>query len=225
MTIILKLSVRLLVIWQEKELREKVFSSNELRLRSAISKLQSLLVAGENIEHLATQVYIFALINFNRRAIIAATPMRMIIFKRGLFGGYDLTDIRWQDLENVNISESFFENIFGASFTIKTRQGSTLIINGVQSTQIRPLYVYSQQQEQSWREKNRIRKIEEDRAKAGGITIGNPTSMANSTPSSHSNFGEDTITIRIQKAKALFEQGLMSDDEYEAVKARIFNEL
>lgn len=55
--------------------------------------------------------------------------------------------------------------------------------------------------------------------------IGNPTSMANPTPSSHSNLGEDTVTVRIQKAKALFEQGLMSDNEYEAVKARIFNEL
>ncbi len=70
-------------------------------------------MAGENIEHLAAQVYTFALINFQRRTIIAATPMRMIIFKRGLFGGYDLTDIRWQDLENVNVSESFLENIFG----------------------------------------------------------------------------------------------------------------
>ena len=202
-----------------------MFSSSELRLRSAISKLQSLLVAGENIEHLATQVYIFALINFNRRAIIAATPMRMIIFKRGLFGGYELTDIRWQDLENVNISESFFENIFGASFTIKIRQGSTLIVKGVQSVQVRPLYVYSQQQEQSWREKNRIRKIEEDRAKAGGITIGNPNSMTNPTPASSSPLEQDTVMLRIQKAKALFDQGLMSDDEYEAVKARIFNEL
>lgn len=202
-----------------------MFSSSELRLRSAISKLQSLLVAGENIEHLASQVYIFALINSNRRAIIAATPMRMIIFKRGLFGGYELTDIRWQDLENVNISESFFENIFGASFTIKIRQGSTLIVKGVQSVQVRPLYVYSQQQEQSWREKNRIRKIEEDRAKAGGITIGNPNSMTNPTPASNSPLEQDTVMLRIQKAKALFDQGLMSDDEYEAVKARIFNEL
>ncbi len=199
-----------------------MFSSSELRLRSAISKLQSLLVAGENIEHLATQVYIFALINSSRRAIIAATPMRMIIFKRGLFGGYELTDIRWQDLENVNISESFFENIFGSSFTIKIRQGSTLIVKGVQSVQVRPLYVYSQQQEQSWREKNRIRKIEEDRAKAGGIMIG--TAIPNSPPPL-STPAEDTVMIRIQKAKALFDQGIMSDDEYEAVKARIFNEL
>jgi len=181
-----------------------------------------LLVAGENIEHLATQVYIFALINSSRRAIIAATPMRMIIFKRGLFGGYELTDIRWQDLENVNISESFFENIFGSSFTIKIRQGSTLIVKGVQSVQVRPLYVYSQQQEQSWREKNRIRKIEEDRAKAGGIMIG--TAIPNSPPPL-STPAEDTVMIRIQKAKALFDQGIMSDDEYEAVKARIFNEL
>jgi Bacterial PH domain/Short C-terminal domain len=202
-----------------------VFSSSELRLRSAISKLQSLLVAGENIEHLATQVHIFALINFNRRVIIAATSMRMIIFKRGLLGGYGLTDIRWQDLENVNVSEFFFENIFGASFTIKIRQGSTVIVNGVQSAQVRPLYVYSQQQEQSWREKNRIRKIEEDRAKAGGITLGNSTSMTNPTPTPHAALGEDTVMLRIQKAKALFEQGLMSDDEYEAIKARIFNEL
>ena len=215
----------MLAVQQKKELKVKVFSSRELRLRSAISRLESLLVAGENIEHLATQVWIFALINFKRRVIIVATPMRMIIFKRGLFGGYDLTDIRWHDLENANISESFFENIFGTSFLIKTRQGSTLIIKGVQSAQLRPLYVYSQQQEQSWREKNRIRKIEEDRAKAGGIMIGNPTSMANPTPSSNSNLGEDAVMIRIQKAQALFDQGLMSDEEYEAVKARIFNEL
>ncbi len=112
-----------------------------------------------------------------------------------------------------------------ASFTIKTRQDSAIIIKGLQSAQVRPLYVYSQQQEQSWREKNRIRKIEEDRAKAGGITIGNPNPMTNPTSSSQSIPREDNVTARLQKAKTLFEQGLMSDDEYEAIKARIFNEL
>jgi Short C-terminal domain len=123
----------------------------------------------------------------------------------------------------VNVFEFFFEELFGACFTIKTRQDSTLIVNGVQAAKVRPLYVYSQQQEQSWREKNRVRKIEEDRAKAGGIMIGN--AIPNSTPAPLSTPTEDTVMLRIQKAKALYDQGLMSDDEYEAVKARIFNEL
>ena len=47
----------------------------------------------------------------------------------------------------------------------------------------------------------------------------------NFTPSKHSAPVEDTVMLRIQKAKALYEQGLMSDDEYEAIKTRIFNEL
>ena len=197
-------------------------STNDPRLKAAIRKLQSLLVAGEKIEHIAFQVRIFALIN--RRVIVAVTSMRLIIFRRGLLGGYNLTDIRWQDLENVHISEFFFDEIFGACLIIKTQQGSTFVENGIQSSKVRLVYVYSQQQEQAWHEKNRVRKIEEDRAKAGGIMLGN-SAMPSPTVPANSAFVEDTIMLRIQKAKALYEQGLMSDDEYETTKARIFNEL
>ena len=49
--------------------------------------------------------------------------------------------------------------------------------------------------------------------------------IPNSTPTPVAAPAEDTVMLRIQKAKALYDQGLMSDDEYEAVKARIFNEL
>jgi hypothetical protein len=65
-----------------------------------------------------------------------------------------------------------------------------------------------------------VRELEEMRAKSGGVHLGAmPGSMAT---------GEDAARspqARLQRAREMLEDGLLTDAEYEQVKARILGEL
>jgi len=74
-----------------------------------------------------------------------------------------------------------------------------------------------QAHEQSWREKRRIRELEELRARAGGVQISGAQ-----TGSTGDASGEDSVQ-RLQRAKQMLDAKLISDSEYEAIKARIIN--
>jgi len=187
----------------------------------AYNYLQTILIANENIEAWAIQIRLFAL--KHRRKLLAATTGRLIEIKPGLFGGFDVVDIRWQDLIDIQIKVG----IFGSDFYIKKHRNSDLAIGlgidvlffeGFNKEQAQKIYQIAQAQEQAWREKRRIRELEEIRAKSGGITMGsnlNPTVNASS---------EDSLT-RLQKAKQMLDSNLISDSEFESIKARIISSL
>ena len=80
-----------------------------------------------------------------------------------------------------------------------------------------------QAQDQAWREKRRVRELEELRAKSGGIQFG--AYGARAGLASPSSAGQDDAVARLEKAKAMLDKGLISDAEYEALKARIVNRL
>jgi len=80
-----------------------------------------------------------------------------------------------------------------------------------------------QAQDQAWREKRRVRELEELRARSGGIQFGAPGTGAG--PASPPSGGQDDAVARLERAKAMFDKGLISDAEYEALKARIVNTL
>ena len=81
----------------------------------------------------------------------------------------------------------------------------------------------SQAQDQAWREKRRVRELEEMRAKSGGIQLGASAAGAG-LASAHVGVQDDTVA-RLEKAKAMLDKGLISDAEFEALKARIVNTL
>ena len=71
--------------------------------------------------------------------------------------------------------------------------------------------------------KQRVRELEEMRAISGGIQLG--TSGAGAGAASSSTGGADDTVTRLEKAKAMLDKGLISDAEFEAIKARIVNTL
>ena len=86
-------------------------------------------------------------------------------------------------------------------------------------------YKYAQQAEQSWEEKRRIRSMEEKRAEAGGIMIGQNTSPAISTAmvskeKQDSNQIVD-VTEELLKLKKLLDEGILSDAEFQEMKSKI----
>jgi hypothetical protein len=190
--------------------------------RRALAHLQSVLTATETLEAWAIQRRLFAL--KNRRVVVAATSGRFLALRRGLFGGFSLTDIRWQDLKEVRIEVG----IIGACLTLTafaspdlasaSAQTTAFVYDGLRKAQAEALYRIAQGHDQAWREKRRIRDLEEMRARAGGIQVGN---LAGAAPDSATG----DATQRLQRAKSMLDGGLISDSEYEALKARIINQV
>ncbi len=195
------------------------------RIRRAVDQLTSLLVPDEKLEVYAVQRRLFAL--KHRRSLVAATTGRVIGMTRGLLGGFKTQDVRWQDLKDVRIQVG----IFAADLTITaytspdlavTGQMRILQFTGLGKADAEAVYRVCQAQDQAWREKRRVRELEELRAKSGGINMASPTAgnMASTNGS-----GKDDPASRLRQAKEMLDKGLISDSEYESLKARIVSSL
>jgi hypothetical protein len=201
-------------------------AGDDARVSSGLRELHGLLVPGERLLAYAVQRRIFAL--FNRRVIAAATTGRFIGLFRGLIGGYTPYDVRWQDLKDVSISAG----VFGADLTISSLAtddfGShergikgRMTFNGLRKEQAQEVYKICQAQEQSWREKRRVRDLDELRAESGGVQFGNmPLAGSGAAPS-----GAGDPTERLRRAKEMLDSGLITDTEYESIKARVVDNL
>ncbi len=190
--------------------------------RRALEHLNSVLTANETLEAWAIQRRIYAL--RRRRLVVAATSGRFLAIERGFFGGFALTDIRWQDLKEVKIEVG----VVAARLTLTayaspdlasaSAQLTTFVYAGLRKDQAEALYRIAQGHDQAWREKRRIRDLEELRARAGGIQVGN---LAGAAPAPAPGDGAE----RLRRAKSMLDAGLISDSEYEALKARIINQI
>ncbi len=198
----------------------------EPRLIAGLEQIATLLVPGETIEAFAVQRRFFALTH--RRALVAATSGRLIYMRRGLLGGFQPRSVRWQDLREARVAIG----AVGADLTVTFFGGPDLAIAGKEDSQTFPglrksqaeaVYRVCQAQDQAWREKRRVRELEEMRARSGGIQLGS-TGAGAGLAASPAGGQDDTVT-RLEKAKAMLDKGLISDAEFEALKARIVNTL
>jgi hypothetical protein len=195
------------------------------RIQEGLANLRSLLVPEESIEAYAVQRRIFALIH--RRTMVCATSGRFIGMSRGLFGSFNPDTVRWQDIKEVRI----MVGMLGADLTIKalatpdlavSGQTRVLSYSGLRKEQAQAVYRICQAQEQAWREKRRIRELEELRAKSGGIQLGAGFGDANGGSRAVS---PDLPAARLAQAKEMFDRKLITDSEYESLKARIVGSL
>jgi hypothetical protein len=198
---------------------------------SVLVTLRGLLTAGETLEAWAVQHRLFALTH--RRDCVAATSGRFISLNRRLLGGYESADIRWQDLRETRISAG----ILSADLTLVAQSSTDLNIGsevnrvwtftGLRKDQAQAIYRICQQHDQVWREKRRIRELEELRARSGGVQIGGtPTGAGQSSYSGPDSAGaESEPTRRLRQAREMLDAKLITDAEYESIKARIVSGL
>jgi len=198
--------------------------------RSAVEHLQAVLTANETLEVFAMQRRLFALTH--RRLVVAATTGRLLVLSRGLIGGFTLTDVRWQDLKEVKIEAGIFAaTLTVVAFTspdLASNSGPVrvLVFEGLVQSQAEALYRIAQGHDQAWREKRRIRDLEEMRARAGGVQLGRFDAFVGSGPTGGGvASSEGDIAHRLQQAKSMRDSGLISDSEYEALKARIISQV
>jgi hypothetical protein len=195
-------------------------------LESALATLRGLLTSGETLEAWAVQHRLYALTH--RRACIAATSGRFISLNRRLLGGYESADIRWQDLKETRISAG----ILAADLTLVAQSSSDLNIGsevnrvwtfaGLRKDQAQSMYRICQQHDQVWREKRRIRELEELRAKSGGVQIGGGQSGYAGADSAGA---ESEPARRLRQAREMLDAKLITDSEFESIKARIVSGL
>jgi len=199
---------------------ESEFSA-EPGVQRALDCLKSVLIPGESLEAWAIQRRLFALIH--RRLLVAASSGRLISITRGLIGGYAVTDIRWQDLEDVDLKVG----IIAADLTIRVGKptdlasggasgSQTLLFTGLRKDQAQAVYRICQMQDQQWREKRRVRELEELRARSGGIHL-----MPQGSGAVADSVGSSDSVRRLQEAKKMLDAKLITDAEYEAIKAKI----
>jgi hypothetical protein len=200
-------------------------SADDLGLSAALATLQGLLTSGETLEAWAAQRRLYAL--NHRRELIAATSGRFISLKRRLFGGYDSADIRWQDLKETRISAG----IIAADLILIAQSSSDLNIGaevnrvwsfeGLHKDQAQAMYRICQQHDQVWREKRRVRELEELRAKSGGVQISGQQAYGSADAAG----GESEPARRLRQAREMLEAKLISDSEFESIKAKIVSGL
>src|SRR3981189_2304293 len=191
----------------------------------ALDTLRSLLTTDETLEAWAMEHRFVAL--KPRRACIAATSGRFISLNRRLLGGYESADIRWQDLKETRISAG----ILAADLTLIAQASSDLNLGsevnrvwtftGLRKDQAQAMYRICQQHDQVWREKRRIRELEELRAKSGGVQISGQPAYGSTDAAG----GESEPARRLRQAREMLEAKLISDSEFESIKAKIVSGL
>jgi hypothetical protein len=206
-------------------------ATDEPGLQNALATLAGLLTSCETVEAWATQRRIFALTH--RRVVLVATSGRFIALTRKLIGGYDSADIRWQDLKETKIRAG----IFGADLTVIAQSSSDLNISstvnrnwtyeGLRKDQAQALYRICQQHDQAWREKRRVRELEELRAKSGGVQFAAGAGPYGAAPGDAQtpHGAESDSTRRLRQAREMLDAKLITDSEYETIKARIVSGL
>ena len=193
---------------------ERIGGSQNLGVLRAIAlEVSSVLTAHESMQYIAYQAWTAL---GQKRDAVAATNNRMIIFQRHRFRGFDFHDFLWEDVENVKINQ----NTFSSSLECTLTNGETYQTSNLVKDQARALYTICQQKEQEWRERRRVRMMEEERARAGGTQI----SLPEGGDAGQTRSAEDPVE-KLAKAKEMFDKELISEAEYETLKANILQKL
>ncbi len=204
------------------------------------TRLFDLLTTGEEILYIATQKK--PLVNILPDCI-ALTNKRILFFTPANFGlSIKFVDFVWKDIIDVFTKEE----IIGAIFSVKTTNGAEMGVDYLPKVQARKLYQYAQERKEAEREARRLRELEEKRAESGSVTFDHPHSVAYqpitpapvaapapapepvappAPPAPPQEAKPDVLTEKLKKLKNLFDNGLISQEEYNQKKLELLSDL
>lgn len=186
-------------------------SQDRAVLAKIADDVSKLLTPGEQMVYVVLQVR-----GMGRRDAVVATTNRLMIYRPSIIGGVTFDDFSWQDVKNVHLKQG----MTGSDITVQAIDGRTAKAGWLEKEQAKRLYSLAQQKEQEWREKRRVRQMEESRAAAGGVFFGNMPGPA-STPSATAEVPAPSPMEKLAQAKSMLDAGLISETEYEGIKAKI----
>jgi hypothetical protein len=137
-------------------------------------------------------------------------------------------DFVWKDIVDVYTKEE----IIGAIFSIKTINGAETGVDYLPKIQARKLYQYAQERKEAEREARRLRDLEEKRAESGSVqfettaraTPAEPEPV-HAAPVTQDAPKPDELTEKLKKLRMLFDNGLISQEEYNHKKLDLLNDL
>ncbi len=180
-------------------------------VRTVANKVQSILMANEELTYIAVQNK--PIMNFAPDCI-ALTNKRFIFYRPKLLGRVDFEDCVWRELQDAKLSE----NMIGSTIRISTSVGKTLTLDYIPKAQARAVYRIVQEMEEISLQERRDRSLEDKRAAAGGVTVQANVAIPQSAAASVDN--NDPMQ-KLQKLKSMKDAGLITTAEFEAKKADI----
>lgn len=196
-------------------------------IEKVIDKLNGFLMTGEEVEYIAVQKK--SAVNLSPECV-ALTNKRVIFCRPKNLGlSLEFQDYVWKDVVNCHLKEG----ILGSEFTLVTTIGQTNKIDYLPKTQARKLYTMAQEQEEVQRELRRQMALEEKRAAAGNVSLNaapqDTTQQAPLQPekpmAQAAPQPQDELTVTLQRLKNLFENGLITQEEYDAKKADVLSRI
>lgn len=194
-------------------------------------RLTDLLTTGEEILYIAVQKK--PLVNILPDCI-ALTNKRVLFFEPANLGlSIKFVDFVWKDIIDVYTKEE----IIGAIFSVKTTGGAEMGVDYLPKVQARKLYQYAQERKEAEREARRLRDLEEKRAESGSLQFEAPAAMAAFQPVAQPAPAPavviheepiqkpDELTEKLKKLRTLFDNGLISQEEYNAKKLELLSDL
>jgi PH (Pleckstrin Homology) domain-containing protein/putative oligomerization/nucleic acid binding protein len=178
-------------------------SQEQPALQAVAADVGKVLTPNEEILYVAMQNE--TALSLKKDAAVA-TSNRLILYRPAVLGRVTFDDLQWQDVQNVSIDQG----MLSTALKIAASDGRVLGMDNLDKDQAKRLYGIAQQMEQEWREKRRAREMEEARARSGGVHLPGPGPAPPEDP-----------VAKLAKAKQMLDQGLISEAEYEALKARI----
>jgi len=210
-------------------------------------RLVDLLSSGEEIIYIAVQKK--PLVNLFPDCI-AITNKRILFFTPANLGlSIKFVDFVWKDIVDVYTKEE----IIGAIFSVKTTNGAEMAVDYLPKVQGRKLYQYAQERKEVEREARRQRDLEQKRAESGAVQFDNPARTAAqqvfaapapvATPQIPEPVASpaptpvpapvaqqvaapkpDELTEKLKRLKMLFDNGLISQEEYNAKKLDLLSD-
>ena len=198
-------------------------------------RLVDLLTTGEDILYIAVQKK--PLVNILPDCI-ALTNKRILFFTPANLGlSIKFVDFVWKDIVDVYTKEE----IRGAIFSVKTTGGAEMGVDYLPKVQARKLYQYAQERKEAEREARRLRDLEEKRAESGAMQFETPAAFAPFQPVQQTAPiaappvvheepvvaapKPDELTEKLKKLRTLFDNGLISQEEYNQKKLELLSDL
>ena len=199
-------------------------------LEKVYTRLVDLLTTGEEIIYIAVQKK--PLVNILPDCV-ALTNKRVLFFTPANLGlSIKFVDFVWKDIVDVYTKEE----IIGAIFSVRTTNDTEMGVDYLPKVQARKLYQYAQERKEAEREARRLRDLEEKRAESGAMQFENPAAFVaqppvipepvhTPAPVAQELQKPDELTEKLKKLKMLFDNGLISQEDYNHKKMEFLSEL
>ena len=179
-----------------------------------VGRVREICTSGEEILYLAMQSKPIA--NFSPDCVVLSNK-RFIIYRVKMLGRVTFYDCLWKDSKNVHMKE----NILGAEISFESKSGRKETIDYLPKSQARKIYRIGQEMEEEAIALRRKMELEALQAGADKTVI---NQVISSTPQASSG-GQEDILARMAKLKSLLDNGLISQDEFQAKRSQLLDSI